>query len=160
MLRRRIATELEILSGELAGAPSGSALASGTRRGRVALANTQARVRWLGLLMAGLAHADELHLDPVAAGFGSTVNAVDVDSGESASFTLMTGAAIDVSGDQVSMESPIGSSLLGAKAGDVIAVATPGGPRRFRVVRVSTLLRKFGLSSERGRDADDYDDAG
>ena len=145
MLRERIGAELEMLSAQLAdGSRPGSPLASGTRRARVALANVQGRIRWLGQLLAGLASPGDLHLDPAAAGFGSTVHVTDVVSGERLSFTLMTGTTIDVTGDQVSMDSPIGSAVVGARPGDAVEADTPAGPRRFRLDRVTTLPARFG----------------
>ncbi|HEX6590111.1 MAG TPA: GreA/GreB family elongation factor [Longimicrobiales bacterium] len=144
LLRERIGAELESLSAQLAhGSDAGSPLRSGTRGGRVALANVQGRVRWLGQLLAGLAAPGDLHLHPGEAGFGSTVHVTDVVSGERLSFTLMTGSTIDVAGDQVSIESPIGSSIVGARVGDVVEATTPTGPRRFRIDRVATLLARF-----------------
>lgn len=142
LLRARISGELEALSMQLTASQPGP-LGSGTRAGRVALANSQGRVRWLGQLLAGLATPGDLHLDPDAAGFGSTVHVTDVDSGERLSFTLMTGTTVDVTGDQVSMDSPIGAALVGARPGDVVEAETPVGLRRFRLDRVATLLVRF-----------------
>lgn len=143
LLRHCIGLELEALSARLAGADAGPH-ASGTRGGRVALANLQGRIRWLGQLLAGLADPRDLHLDPESAGFGSTVHVTDASSGEKLSFTLMTGSTIDVTGDQVSIESPIGASLVGARPADVVEVETPAGRRRFRVEQVRTLVDRFG----------------
>ena len=142
LLRERISGELEGLSMQLTGSQPGP-LASGTRGGRVALANVQGRIRWLGQLLAGLATPGDLHLDPDAAGFGSTVHVTDTDAGERLSFTLMTSTTVDVTGDQVSMDSPIGAALVGARPGDVVEAETPVGLRRFRLDRVATLLARF-----------------
>lgn len=144
LLRQCIAEELERVSAELLHAGSESPHASGARRGRVALAALQGRVRWLGQLMAGLAGADALHLDPHAAGFGATAKLEDLATGERLSYTLMSGSSIDVGADQVSLDSPIGHALRGCRDGDVIDVDTPAGTRRLRVLGVTTLMRKFG----------------
>ena len=98
----------------------------------------------LGQLIAGLADPRELHLDADRAGFGSVVHVEDVASGESAAYTLMTGTTVDVTRSQVSIDSPIGSALLGALPGTTVRVETPLGARRLRVLHVRTLLERFG----------------
>ncbi len=134
MLRVRIGSELEAIAGTL----------TDTSANEAARAGSQARMRLLGQLLAGLADSGTLHIDAHRAGFGSTIELVDLDDDARRTLTLVTGATIDVSDDQVTMESPIGAALLGAEAGDVIDVDTPARRRTFRVLRVRTLLDQFG----------------
>jgi len=142
-LRQHIGDELEALTSRLGTVQDGAVHGTGTRAGRVALANAQGRVRWLGRLLAGLADPGELHLDAEEAGFGATAHVSDMDTGEKLSFTLMTGTTIDVTGDQVSMDSPIGRALVGTRPGSIVEVETPAGARRFHVDRVHTLINRF-----------------
>lgn len=138
VLRERIGREIEALSDRLAN-PASLSAGSDPR----AAAQLQAHVRWLGQLLAGLAETDDLELRPGVVGFGSTVTAVDLDSNDEVSFTLMPGSSIDVAANQVSLESPVGKALIGRRAGDVVTVHTPGGTRRFRIRVVTTLLDRF-----------------
>ena len=146
VLRARVSAELENLSAELT-RTAGATAASGNRRGRVQIAALQARVRWLGQLLAGLSAPTELNLRADSAGFGATVVVTDLDSGARTSWTLMSGTSMDVGADQVSMESPIGACLIGARPGDEVEAHVPAGIRRLRVEEVTTLLRKFGVEA-------------
>ncbi len=69
--------------------------------------------------------------------FGSTVTVVDQASGRSNDFTLVGPTEADLKTGRLSAESPVAMALLGAKAGDVVKVTTPGGERRYRVDAVS-----------------------
>lgn len=143
MLRQRIGSELEALSAQLTNAEVGSPHASGTRSGRLALAGIQGRMRLLGQLLAGLADPRDLNLDRDSAGFGSSIEARDLISGERFTVMLMTGTTIDVLDNHVSMDSPIGAALIGTRPGDVVEVETPAGERRLEVLRLSTLAERF-----------------
>jgi transcription elongation factor GreA len=68
--------------------------------------------------------------------FGSTVEVRDEGSGRVATYTLVGAAEASAKDGRLSIESPVAQALLGARAGDAVAVETPGGPRTFAVVRV------------------------
>ncbi len=107
------------------------------------------RIRHLLQLIDGLAMIDNDVLWDSRAGYGSVVELRDLDSGMDLSYTLMAGALIDLDFDQVSLGSPVGQALLGAKAGDQAVVATPHGKRRYRVLSIETLPNSLGLTSGR-----------
>ena len=65
--------------------------------------------------------------------FGSTVHVVDEASGRAASYTLVGATEADLRAGRLSAESPVAKALLGARPGDVVEVAAPGGARRLRV---------------------------
>jgi transcription elongation factor GreA len=69
-------------------------------------------------------------------GFGSTVEVRDEQSGRAATYTLVGAAEASAKDGRLSIESPVAVALLGARAGDAVTVATPGGARAFHVVRV------------------------
>ena len=50
---------------------------------------------------------------------------------------------VDLDGDgeqeMISIASPLGRALVGARPGDEVALETPGGSRRYRVLEVVTL---------------------
>ncbi len=74
--------------------------------------------------------------DPDVVGFGSSVGVVDVASGREMAFTLVGPTEADLKGGRLSFESPVAQALVGARAGDTVTVATPGGDRAYRVDRV------------------------
>lgn len=99
----------------------------------------QRTVRFLGQVAAAWSHLPEAVGDGEGAGFGSTVLVEDLDRGVRETFTLMAGALLDLDAGQVSLASPMGQALAGARPGDVVRVRTPQRDRRLRVVSVRTL---------------------
>jgi transcription elongation GreA/GreB family factor len=99
----------------------------------------QSQVAKLGLIAAGLAVVDAESLPAESAGFGSIVEAENVDTGETEEYELMVGSLVDVGTNQVSLASPIGQALLGRTAGDEVMIVTPYKQARMRINRVVTL---------------------
>ena len=75
----------------------------------------------------------EAESDATVVTFGATVNVVDVTSGRSMTYTIVGPTEADLKAGKLSAESPVAKALIGAAPGDVVAVATPGGTRDFRV---------------------------
>jgi transcription elongation factor GreA len=69
--------------------------------------------------------------------FGSTVTFVDETSGREQTFTIVGTTEQDLKAGKLSSESPIARALMGAKAGDVVGVDTPGGKRDMRVTKLA-----------------------
>ncbi len=72
-------------------------------------------------------------------GFGSRVEIHDMAMDEVANFTIVAGDFMDLDGGQVSMASPIGQGLLGARKGEEVTIELPVGERRFKVLDLVTL---------------------
>jgi transcription elongation factor GreA len=68
--------------------------------------------------------------------FGSTVSVVDESSGRTLEFTLVGPTEADLKTGRLSAESPMAQALMGAAPGDVVEVAAPSGPRRWRIERL------------------------
>jgi transcription elongation factor GreA len=69
-------------------------------------------------------------------GFGSRVRLADRDSGRELGYTLVSAVDADAAAGRLSVESPVGRQLLGARAGDVIEVATPRGTRTLELIAI------------------------
>lgn len=69
-------------------------------------------------------------------GFGSTVTVRDESSGREATYTIVGAAEASARDGRLSIESPVAVALVGARAGESVAVETPGGARTFQVLRV------------------------
>jgi transcription elongation GreA/GreB family factor len=50
---------------------------------------------------------------------------------------------MDLDGGQVSMASPIGQGLLGARKGEEVTIELPRGERRFKVLDFLTLPQQM-----------------
>lgn len=69
---------------------------------------------------------------------GATLSVLDLDTGEEAKYTLMSGERVDIDAGHVSLDSPVGQALFGATVGAVVTVETPQRTRRLRVLAVTT----------------------
>ena len=72
------------------------------------------------------------------AGFGSTVE-LRASTGENVVYQLVMSEEADVEKGLISTSSPIGRAILNKEEGDEIKVTTPGGPRSFELVKLTTI---------------------
>ena len=96
--------------------------------------------------VGALQDVDDVPTDRV--GFGSKVRVLDQAMGTENTFTIVAGDYIDLEKGHISLESPIGRGLLGARQGDEVTVRLPVGPRRFVVVDLTTLPQQVGVGEQ------------
>jgi len=70
------------------------------------------------------------------AGMGSTVTYADAKAGREMTYRLVPAMEADPGSGRLSIDSPVGQALAGAKAGDERALTTPGGKRQITIVSV------------------------
>ena len=99
----------------------------------------QARLDYISRRLSELAEMDLDTIPEDRVGFGSRVLVRDLEDDTEETFVLAMGDLMDLDSDEISMESPIGRSLLGCEEGDRVTVNTPGGQLRYEVVEVETL---------------------
>jgi regulator of nucleoside diphosphate kinase len=80
---------------------------------------------------AEVVETDEIASDVVT--MHSVVRVRDLDSGVTATYTLVFPVDADIERRRISVLAPIGTALIGYRAGDEIEWRTPGGPRRLRI---------------------------
>ena len=105
----------------------------------------QARIGHLAHRLSELSKIDVDAMPADRVGFGSKVTIFDLDLEEEMSFSLVAGDYMDLEGGQVSMASPIGSGLQGARKGDTVTIQLPRGERRFEVRELLTLPQQLGV---------------
>jgi transcription elongation factor GreA len=105
----------------------------------------QARIGHLTHRLMELSKIDLEAMPADRVGFGSRVTILDLDLGEEMSFTLVAGDYMDLEGGQVSMASPIGSGLQGARLGDTVTIQLPRGERRYEIRELLTLPEQLGM---------------
>ena len=71
-------------------------------------------------------------------GFGSTTLIRNVDTGEECRFQLVGPYESDVKNGKLSIESPLGRSLLGRGEGEEVTVYTPAGIRLYRILAIDS----------------------
>ncbi len=108
----------------------------------------QARMSHLSQRQSELARIDVKNLPEDRVGFGSKVKVRDLELGDHVDFTIVTGDFVDFDAGQISLDSPLGQGLLGARVDEEVTVALPVGDRRYRIVDLTTLPRQLGLMEE------------
>ena len=109
----------------------------------------QARLGQLTKRMGELSKIDPDSMPHDRVGFGSRVKLFDVVMAEEVSFTVVAGDFMDLDAGQVSLASPIGRGLLGAREGEEVVVMLPVGERRFKVLELLTLPQQLDVSGEK-----------
>ncbi|OFV97680.1 MAG: transcription elongation factor GreAB [Acidobacteria bacterium RIFCSPLOWO2_12_FULL_54_10] len=71
--------------------------------------------------------------------FGSTVLLYDVEKGTEIVYKIVTTEDADAPKGLISSSSPIGKSLMGKQAGDMITVQTPSGKKEFELLKLTTI---------------------
>jgi len=100
----------------------------------------------IGHLTRRLSELSKIDVDAMPhdrVGFGSRVEIHDLALDEVANFTIVAGDFMDLDGAQVSMASPIGQGLLGARKGEEVTIELPMGERRFKVLDLVTLPQQM-----------------
>jgi transcription elongation factor GreA len=67
---------------------------------------------------------------------GSVVTVRNLDSGREAQHTIVSAAESDPAGGRLSIDSPLGRALTGARVGDEVVFDAPRGRRRLEVVAI------------------------
>ena len=68
---------------------------------------------------------------------GSVVTVRDLDSGREARHTIVSAAESDPAAGRLSIDSPLGRAVTGARVGDEVVFEAPRGQRRLEVVAVA-----------------------
>jgi transcription elongation factor GreA len=74
--------------------------------------------------------------DAVTFAFGRTAEVREEDSGKVHTWTIVGPTEADVAEGKLSVESPVGSALLGHAPGDAVEVETPRGARKYRIEKL------------------------
>jgi len=103
----------------------------------------EARLNHLTSRMTELSKIDPNEMAYDRVGFGSKVKIHDLGMDEEFTFTITAGDFIDLDAGQVSLASPIGQGLLGAKLGEEVTVELPMGERQYKILELSTLPQQM-----------------
>lgn len=69
-------------------------------------------------------------------GVGNSVTVHDLDFDEKITYKIVGVIESDPDNNEVSNESPIGSSLMGRKKGETVTVQTPGGEIKMKILKI------------------------
>jgi len=99
----------------------------------------QARISHLTERMQELSKIDVSSIPVDRVGFGSRLRIRNLDTGDEFTYTIVAGDYMDIDAGHISMASPLGQGLLGARVDDEVTIKLPVGERRFKVLELTTL---------------------
>jgi len=108
----------------------------------------EARLNHLTQRMTELSKIDVNEMAYDRVGFGSKVKIRVLEMDEDFTFTITAGDFIDLDAGQVSLASPIGQGLLGAKEGEEVLITLPAGERRYKVLELVTLPQQMEVGDD------------
>jgi len=102
----------------------------------------EAKIAYIESRMAQFQVIDINTMDGDKALFGATVELEDLDTGTTKVFTLLGPDEADYANGSISIQSPVGSALLGKEVGDEITVDAPRGRISYELVSIRFLGSK------------------
>ncbi|MEK7381996.1 MAG: transcription elongation factor GreA [Elusimicrobiota bacterium] len=82
---------------------------------------------------------DEMDIPKDTVAIGTTVSLEDSD-GDTVEYSLVGEDESDPAEGRISVQSPLGSGLLGRKSKETVEVQLPAGPRSFKILKVTRTL--------------------
>jgi transcription elongation factor GreA len=83
---------------------------------------------------------DEDDIDTKTVQVGSKVQILDIEYDEKIEYTIVGSTEVDLDGNKISNESPIGSALIGKKKNEVAEVQAPAGMLSFKILKISKAV--------------------
>jgi transcription elongation factor GreA len=99
----------------------------------------QARLGQLRQRLSKLSQIDVSQIPTDKVGLGSRVVVKDKTTGQSESYYLVFGDAIEYEEGQVTMSSPIGKALVGKRVGELAILQLPTATRKLEIVELKTI---------------------
>jgi transcription elongation factor GreA len=96
----------------------------------------EARIVYIESRMAQFNVIDLDTVQSTKAVFGATVTVEDVDTGEEKTFTLLGPDEADYAQGSISVQSPVGSAMLGKEVGDEFVVEAPRGRIVYEITKI------------------------
>ncbi len=88
-------------------------------------------------LVANARVLDESKIDTSKVLIYSIVTIKNVTNNMKMTYTIVPESEADLKSGKISVSSPIGNSLLGKEAGDIVVVDAPAGQIRFEIIEIS-----------------------
>lgn len=114
----------------------------------------QARLSHLRSRLSKLSQIDLSKIPPDKVGLGSRVVVQDAATRSKEVYELVIPDAMDFDGEgeddgtQISVASPLGRGLLDRKVGEVAVIQLPGGPRKLKVLELTTFHQQLADSRQ------------
>jgi transcription elongation factor GreA len=99
----------------------------------------QVRIGHLTQRMQELSQIDVASIPTDRVGFGSRLRVRNLATGDEFDYMIVAGDYMDLDAGHISMASPLGRGLLGARLNDEVTIQLPVGERRFLILELTTL---------------------
>jgi transcription elongation factor GreA len=99
--------------------------------------NIQTRINQLEIMVRNVRIIENQNISSEKVYIGARVDLKDLDSGEDIFYILVHEVEADFKNRKISTTSPIGKTLLGKSAGEVVEITVPRGTLRYRIVDIS-----------------------
>ena len=99
-------------------------------------AQNEVRIAQLESMLKNAIIIDEEEVDTKDVSLGARVKIIDVKSKDEYDYQIVGSAEADPTSNRISNESPVGSALLGHKAGDTVEVEVPGGKIKYMILDI------------------------
>ena len=96
----------------------------------------EARIEELEKILKNVEVVDEEDIDLDSISVGSRVKLYDVEFDEELEYRIVGSTEADSLNGKISNESPVGSALIGRKAGETIEVETQNGTLMFKILEI------------------------
>ena len=80
---------------------------------------------------------DEITTDRVS--IGTAVKVKDLEDGETYEYAIVGANEADPFQDKISIDSPVGAGLIGAKKGETVSITIPAGVMQYKVLGIRKL---------------------
>ncbi len=99
-------------------------------------AENEAKIKELEALIENAVIVDESKIDTKVVSLGSTVIVLDIEEDEEIKYSIVGSNEANPLEGKISDRSPVGSALMGARAGQTVSVTTPAGVYELKIVDV------------------------
>lgn len=104
----------------------------------------EARIKELEALIENAVVVDETKIDTKVVSLGSTVVVLDVEEDEEITYYIVGSNEVNPIEGKISDRSPIGSALMGARAGETVYAETPAGAYEMKIIDVYRSTKNEG----------------
>ena len=94
----------------------------------------ESRIAELEDILKNVEVIDENNLDTESVFIGCKVHFVDMESKEEFTYKISSSTGADILKGKISVESPLGSKLIGSKVGQVVTVDAPNGRYSYKIL--------------------------
>ncbi|MGI6124739.1 MAG: transcription elongation factor GreA [Acetivibrionales bacterium] len=103
---------------------------------KIEQAQNEVRIAQLESMLKNASIIDEDEVDTKVVSLGAKVKIRDIKSKEEYDYQIVGSAEADPVSNRISNESPVGSALLGHKAGESVDVEVPGGKIKYKILSI------------------------